>query len=286
MPDTLIQHVSDTAIWVAAYRAWETKRPDALFQDPFADRLVGESGHALARKMFQRGSVAWAIVIRTCLIDDFIRTLVAEGVDTILNLGAGLDSRPYRLALPPSLRWIEVDYPHVIELKEDRLRTEKPTCQLRRVKMDLSDRPARLQLFEEINASAKKVLVLTEGVVPYLSNTATAELAGDLRAMTNFQFWALDYLSPYLMKYFARGRIARRLRHAPFQFNPENWVQFFAERRWQVRDFRYMGEEAVRLKRPYPFPWLVRMLLRFAPPQRRQAMQRMSGFVLLEAKPS
>jgi len=284
MSDTPIQHVSDTAIWVAAYRAEETHRPDALFHDRFAELLVGEAGHALARKMPRSRAVAWAIVIRTCIVDDFVRAALAQGVDTVLNLGAGLDSRPYRLPLPPTLRWIEVDYPRLLEFKEDRLRHETPVCHLRRVKLDLSDRPARLQLFDEINAQSKKVFVLAEGVLPYLTNDATAALADDLRRFPNFQLWAVDYVSPRLMQYFTRGRAARSMRHAPFQFNPGNWEQFFAQRGWQVREFRYMGEEGERLRRPYQLPWPFKILARFAPPQRLQTLRRLSGFVMLEPK--
>ena len=66
----------------------------------------------------------WSVVIRTHIIDSYIRELIQEGVDTIVNLGAGLDTRPYRLDLPPSLHWIEVDFPHMIQLKEDRLANE------------------------------------------------------------------------------------------------------------------------------------------------------------------
>jgi O-methyltransferase involved in polyketide biosynthesis len=47
------------------------------------------------------------------------------------------------MALPKSLRWVEVDYPHVIELKEDRLADEEPRCRLDRIKLDLTDRSAR-----------------------------------------------------------------------------------------------------------------------------------------------
>ena len=85
---------------------------------------------------------AWSVVIRTVIIDNLINQALAEGVDTILNLGAGLDTRPYRMALPKTLRWVEVDYPHVIALKEERLAGEEPYCRLKRIKLDLT-RPRR-----------------------------------------------------------------------------------------------------------------------------------------------
>jgi methyltransferase (TIGR00027 family) len=110
----------------------------------------------------------WSVVVRTCIIDDLMLSALAQGVDTVLNLGAGLDTRPYRVALPGSLRWIEVDYPHLIELKERRLSDEAPRCQLERVKLDLADVPARHTLLSTINSRSGTVLVLTEGVVPYL----------------------------------------------------------------------------------------------------------------------
>ena len=74
------------------------------------------------------------MVIRTVIIDDLIKRAIAKGVDTIINLGAGLDTRPYRMDLPRSLRWIEVDYFHVIALKETRLAEETPRCRLERQK--------------------------------------------------------------------------------------------------------------------------------------------------------
>ena len=41
---TQIENISDTARWVAVYRAMETERPDAIFRDPFAARLAGDTG--------------------------------------------------------------------------------------------------------------------------------------------------------------------------------------------------------------------------------------------------
>lgn len=45
----LVRDVSDTALWVAVYRARETERPDALFRDPYARRLAGARGEQIAR---------------------------------------------------------------------------------------------------------------------------------------------------------------------------------------------------------------------------------------------
>jgi methyltransferase (TIGR00027 family) len=112
---------------VAGFRALENERPKPLFRDPLAAKLVGDHGKKILPTV-PRHFVAWSVVIRTVITDDYIQQAIAAGVDTILNLGAGLDTRPYRIDLPSSLRWVEVDFPHMIELKETRLAGEKPSC--------------------------------------------------------------------------------------------------------------------------------------------------------------
>jgi len=134
MPQTLIQNVSDTAFWIAHCRAVETERHDALFRDPLAGLLAGERGKAIAETMPRPFITSWTVAIRTRIIDDYIRAALEDGVDTILNLGAGLDTRPYRMEVPEGLLWVEADYPHMMEWKEERLVNEKPRCRLERVK--------------------------------------------------------------------------------------------------------------------------------------------------------
>src|SRR5262249_21551140 len=63
--------------------------------------------------------------------------------DLVLNLGAGLDTRPYRMQLPSNLTWVEADRASIIHLKESRLFEEKPFCKLERVSCDLTDDSAR-----------------------------------------------------------------------------------------------------------------------------------------------
>src|ERR1700686_1815142 len=198
--EPLIRNVSDTARWVAVYRAQETERPDALFRDPFARRLAGERGEQIARSKPLGRDNAPFIMVRTYLIDEFVRAEVQRGADMVVNLAAGLDSRPYRMQLPPSLRWIEVDLPEILDYKEKVLRDEKPLCALERIRLDLSDVRGRRELFERLGQSAKRALIITEGLVIYLTADAVGELAEDLAAPTSFASWIVDIASPGLLR--------------------------------------------------------------------------------------
>jgi O-methyltransferase involved in polyketide biosynthesis len=60
----VLRDISDTALWVALYRARESERPDALFHDPFARRLAGRRGEEIARAMGERADRSWAFVVR------------------------------------------------------------------------------------------------------------------------------------------------------------------------------------------------------------------------------
>src|SRR6202040_1408708 len=64
-PRLVFEDVADTALWVAAYRARESSRPDALFRDPWAERLAGDRGKQLAREADGSASFEWSIVVRT-----------------------------------------------------------------------------------------------------------------------------------------------------------------------------------------------------------------------------
>src|SRR5690242_1965351 len=124
-----IENVSDTAKWVAVYRAMETKRPDAIFRDPFAARLAGEKGESIVDSIPRGRQMAWAMIVRTAVFDEIILERIRNGnVDVVVNLAAGLDARPWRLTLPPSLRWIDVDLPGILNHKTEILKDEKPKC--------------------------------------------------------------------------------------------------------------------------------------------------------------
>lgn len=252
-----INDVTDTALWVAAYRAEESLRPDALFNDSFASLLVGEEGSLIALRTQGSRYTAWSVVIRTLIIDRFMQDLIPQNIDTVLNLGAGLDTRPYRLDLPPSLRWIEVDFPKIIDHKDSILKNDTPKCKLERVKLDLSNEELRNIFLKKISNESRKVLVLTEGVIPYLKNTEARSLADALRSQLNFKYWITEYYSPEILNFLRTPKRLHEMKNAPFQFYPDDWFKFFEESGWTQLETKYFGVESQKLGRTPPTPgWL------------------------------
>jgi methyltransferase (TIGR00027 family) len=285
MENTEIQNVSDTAFWVASYRAQESQRPDALFKDPLAQKLAGKRGQRISKMMANSTGhyTAWTLSIRTVIIDNYIQKLVADGsIDTVINLGAGLDARPYRLNLPAQFRWIEADYPAVMKFKGETLQSEKPRCQLERISLDLADDKVRKDFLSEISAKTTKALILTEGVLPYLTPEQVSALAKDLHAFDSFQFWIVDYLSPLAAKYINSKKRRQQMRNAPFRFFPADWFGFFKEHGWKVREIRYLPEESMRLGRRVPSPWYAKLFMPFMKAETKEAFRKLSAYVLLE----
>jgi len=286
MAEPAIRDISDTAFWVAHFRALENERPDPLFRDPLSGRLAGERGRQIAAAMPAARMTEWTLAMRTCIIDDFIRSAIGGGVDAVLNLGSGLDTRPYRMDLPASLRWIDADYPRIVEYMERSLAAERPRCRLERARIDLTDVTARRKLFAEANAGSKRLLILTEGVVPYLSPDEAGSLADDLRNLDRAHYWVVDYFSPQAMKYQQRKGMDRAMQNARFRFAPEDWFGFFRDHGWRSREIRYLADLGEQLRRPIPLPRLFKLAMALisplVPKERRGAFLKFAGFVLLE----
>src|SRR5215210_1219100 len=255
MSRKLIENVSDTARWVAFYRAMETERPDALFRDPWARKLAGERGAAIVRHIPRAQAMAWALIVRTQVFDELILHAVQRGgADVVLNLAAGFDTRPYRLPLPPSLHWIEVDLPELLAHKERELAGDRPVCELERVRVD------------------------AEGLLRYLTPEQVAPLAEDLHRPASFRWWITDLLSPALRKRLHRAW-GEHLKGASslYEFAPEEGPEFFRPYGWDVAEFRPVFDEARRLKREMPLAWLLAWI-------GRKGFGKGAGVALLERK--
>ncbi len=245
-----VRSISDTARWVAYFRALETRRPDALFRDPYAERLAGAHGFQIASTLPDGNKHEWAWVARTYLFDQFLSRAIHDGADLVVNLAAGLDARPYRMNLPPTLQWVEVDLPDIVSYKEEILGNENPRCQLERVALDLSDVVGRRKLFNDFNARATKVVVASEGLLIYFAADEVASLAKDLAAQEHFQNWIIDLASPGQLRLMQRTS-GKQLSEAgaAFKFGPLEGAKFFTSHGWEPKDVQGLLKTAAHFKR-------------------------------------
>jgi methyltransferase (TIGR00027 family) len=280
----MIENVSDTARWVAVYRAMETERPDAHFRDPWARRLAGERGEAIVRSMRRGRQAAWAMIVRTQVFDEVILDAVHErGADLVLNLAAGLDTRAWRLDLPAELRWVDVDLPGMIEYKSGVMRDETPRCRYEAIAADLADASARDEVLARVAEGARRALVVSEGLLIYLDPPDVAALAEALHAHPAFRWWLTDLASPKLLQWMQKswGKMATD-GNAPFRFAPAESSAYFARFGWREAAWHGTMEEAHRLRREMPLGWLWRFLGRLGPARKREEFRRFSGYLLLD----
>lgn len=277
-----IRNVSDTALWVAIYRAMESERPDALFHDPYARRLGGTRGEAIVKSMPRGHSMAWPLVVRVAVMDEVIHRCIAAGARTVLNLAAGLDARPYRLDLPRELNWLHVDMPEMVAYFRSHMSGETPRCELDFIAADLREADARAAVFRRAAAQGP-VLVITEGLLIYLEAEQVSDLARDLHEFARARWWLSDLASPALLRYIANswGRSVAQ-GNAPFRFGPREGTAFFAPYGWREAEFHSTWDEAWRLDRKPTFAWLWRALGALQP-RRREIGRRMSSIVLMQS---
>jgi methyltransferase (TIGR00027 family) len=279
-----IEHVSDTARWVAVYRAMESARPDALFRDPYAERLAGPEGVRIVDGMKQGRRMAWAMIVRTAVLDEMILERIrTQQVDTVINLAAGLDTRAWRLDLPASLQWFDVDLPAMSAYKREQMAGEMPRCRYEALAVDLTSPAARDEALRRIGSVATRALVVTEGLLVYLAAEQVASLARALHAQDAIRWWIADIASPLLLKFMDRtwGRAVQR-GNAPFRFALDDRPAFFAPLGWRELDFRSSMDEARRLDRQMSMTWLMRVMTRLQSRSLRERIRVMSGYLMME----
>lgn len=135
--------------------------------------------------------MCFVVGMRTRFIDDFVMTAIPEyGVSTVVSVGAGLDTRPWRLALPPDLRWLEVDLPPVLNYKAALLASEKPMCRAERLAVDVNDRAQVRALFQQVPFAP--ALMIAEGLMMYLPAATVEAIAAEACADNGIRYWLLE----------------------------------------------------------------------------------------------
>lgn len=231
-PDGSINHVSDTALMVAACRALEAQDADGFVHDPFAARLAGDRGMAILEAQPHPVMVRFGIAARSRFIDELLlEAIAAKRVATVLSLGCGLDARPWRLELPPELRWIEVDFAEMLDYKDAALEGETPRCRRERIAADLNDAAQRRALFSATGDEPS--ILITEGLLMYLPGSTVDALAAEARESA-VALWITDVTTSSFNAAFQREDAMRNIRkvQAPDCLPGEQILETLSRRGW------------------------------------------------------
>ncbi len=187
---------SRTSIWAAAARAIGAREPDARVRNPdlLAERLIGPDerailgDHPLNAALDQsfeeaRGNIsvlapARMLIVRTRFIDERLEAAIRDGVDQIVILGAGFDSRAYRFAeLLRSIPVFEVDRPQTQHVKIQRVREAigEPPDNLSYVPIDFRNDQLSGVLSRAGYRTDRRTFVIWEGVTMYLPADAVRD---------------------------------------------------------------------------------------------------------------
>ncbi len=182
--------LASTARWMAAVRAHESRREDRLFHDRWAAALAGPEGEAWIERRGDTPALQ-IIAIRARFFDDFLeRVTDKHGVRQVVLLGAGLDTRAFRLAWPVGTRLFEIDRSEVLVEKEQVIRADgaRPACERRVIAADLT-RPWGEALMESGFRRHQPSCWLLEGLLFYVPNDTGLEILDRLTALAAPGSW-------------------------------------------------------------------------------------------------
>lgn len=200
--------LASTAHWTAAVRALESARPDRLFYDPWAEALAGETGQVWMEQRTPESVIP--IILRTRFFDDFLeRTIHQASLQQVVLVGAGLDTRAFRLKWPPGTQLFELDQPGLLSDKDQVLLAAgaQPACQRQAVGADLTE-PWQEALLQHGFDPRLPTLWLLEGFLFYLSNAGLESVLDQVTHLAAAGSWAgfdvinrLVFSSPFTAKW-------------------------------------------------------------------------------------
>ncbi|MEU6119244.1 SAM-dependent methyltransferase [Streptomyces sp. NPDC047117] len=251
-----MEAVSRTAQWTAAARALETEREDRLFADPYARTVADEIGFELLERYAGAGTVPF-LAIRTTYLDRAIgRAVTDKGIQQVVFLAAGMDTRFYRLAWPAGVTVYELDRPALLDAKAVMLAEEPAPAgrERRTVSVDLTqDWTGPLK--EAGWRSELPTLWVVEGLLFFLPEAAVRTLITTLAGQSAPGSVLLgDVISRAALQNPLSRPFLRALEEDgnPWLFGTEEPERLLAECGWAVREVKQPGEDGADFGRwPY-----------------------------------
>jgi O-methyltransferase involved in polyketide biosynthesis len=166
----------------------ESRLPDSLLRDSFAAEAVRKIDYDFAKLKVDRDLMI-GLAMRAAILDGWTRDFIASHPDaTVLHLGCGLDSRVFRIDPPPGIRWFDVDFPEVVELRR-RLYPARDGCTL--VGASVTDPDWLGQV-----PGDRPAMIVAEGLLPYLAEDEVPRLLARLTGHLPAGELAFDAYTP------------------------------------------------------------------------------------------
>jgi methyltransferase (TIGR00027 family) len=171
---TALTGVAATSLPPAANRMAESARPDRWFDDPMASAFIAAAEwHPVGD---DRPGEIW-VVLRTRVFDEYLTSAAGGGCRQVVIVGAGLDSRAFRMSWPPGTRLVEIDHPQTFEFKERVIVAVQPraACQRIVVPADLAGDWTAALARSDFDVEAPTAWLI-EGVLVYMSDESVRGL--------------------------------------------------------------------------------------------------------------
>ncbi|MDQ6840712.1 MAG: SAM-dependent methyltransferase [Actinomycetota bacterium] len=255
--------IGRTARLTAAARAVESRQPDRLFVDDYAEALAGPEGFALMERLEAfTGGRNPVLPLRTRFYDEVIHGVVHQGqVRQVVLLAAGFDSRAFRLTWPIGTTVFEVDQPALLADKATvlaELRAE-PACDHRIVAADLTD-DWTSALDDAGYDDQQTCLWVAEGLLCYLPEPAVAQL---LRTTSDHSRKGSQLATDFIGNTFLASPAMAPMRTtlteigAPWQSGSDQPEQLLTATGWRPERVLQPGEPGFDF-RTLPFPTVPR----------------------------
>jgi len=244
-----------TARWIAAARARESARGDRLFNDPWAAELAGSQGFEMLAAAEAGGQQSGFLPVRTRFFDDVLAAACKPAGQVVL-LGAGLDTRAWRLPLPAGTTVYELDYSEVLTAKVAVLREADVATARRAVAADLRAdwvQPLLAAGFDPMTAT----VWIAEGVLFYLTSSQVDDmLAGAATLSARDSVLAADTCGTGLLRLPAmRALVEHRARSgAALPFCTDRPCQLLARAGWRPDSVLDPGAPGASYGRLAPLP--------------------------------
>ncbi|NJM67475.1 MAG: SAM-dependent methyltransferase [Acaryochloris sp. RU_4_1] len=196
----MLDGVSRSSLVMAVARAIETERPDGLFKDPLAAKLAGEDTIAEVRPSVQKyeDSGAPITIVRTRFFDDFLQSK-GDLIRQVVILGAGMDTRAFRLSWHSDTHLFEIDSPEVIEYKESVLGSTPSHCYRHTIAIDLKELTADLLIVQGYRMDIPTIWLM-EGSIYYLDESEVHRLLKTITELSASGSWlGVDFINSFFI---------------------------------------------------------------------------------------